>query len=234
MRSKKSNQSTAAKSSSLIASNSRHELPIIQQGENLLIDARILHQRLKSGYQFQDWIKKRIEEFGFKPGEDFHTGISDKTEKPKGGRPSIEIHLTLDMAKELAMLERNEIGRAMRRYFILKEKESRKPVINFEPLAGFKLDEFTRGLKPFKINNQLLWPYQDVLRKIGFSNKASSSNRKKNYGQHFLKVGQILYITDQFAKHLAHSRCVYVNRIKMKETQPLLPFNFGESNQLMK
>ena len=219
----------ANKVSRLQPSSSRNELPIIQQGETLLIDARILHQQLKSGRQFTDWIKNRIEDFGFKPGEDFFTEL-----RKTSGRPAMEVHLTIDMAKELSMLERNEIGRAMRRYFILKEKESRKPVINFEPLAGFKLDEFTRGLKPFKINNQLLWPYQDVLRKIGFSNKASSSNRKKNYGQHFLKVGQILYITDQFAKHLAHSRCVYVNRIKMKETQPLLPFNFGESNQLMK
>ncbi|MET3559857.1 phage anti-repressor protein [Bartonella japonica] len=38
--------------------------------------------------------------------------------KPKGSRPSIEYHLTLDMAKKLSMVERNEKGRHARRYFI--------------------------------------------------------------------------------------------------------------------
>lgn len=143
-----------------------------------------------------------------------------------------EYHLTLDMAKELAMLERNEVGRAIRRYFIQKEKEARKPVINFDPLREFKQEDFLKGLKPFKINNQLLWPYREIVKRIGYSVRSGPAQRKRNYPQHFLKVGEVLYITEDFAHHLAHSRCVYANRQRMKAAQPLLPFNFGDATSL--
>lgn len=67
------------------------------------------------------WLKERIEQYGFVEGEDF-SPISGKS---TGGRPTIEYHLTLDMAKELAMVENNEQGRIVRRYFIQSEKELR-------------------------------------------------------------------------------------------------------------
>lgn len=125
----KQNQSADLKEDGLIVGSSHEELPLIQQGSNLLVDARLLHKQLKSGYQFQDWIKRRIEEYGFEPGKDFFSElVSEKSEikKGRGGdRRSIEVHLTIDMVKELCMLEKNEEGRFWRRYFIEAEKKLR-------------------------------------------------------------------------------------------------------------
>lgn len=86
---------------------------------NNQVDARSVHETLEIITRFDDWFRRRVEEFGFVEGEDFSSKMS-KT--PLGGRPRIDYILTLDMAKELAMVERNEMGRKMRRYFIECEK----------------------------------------------------------------------------------------------------------------
>lgn len=85
-------------------------------------DGRELHAFLKNGKQFSDWIKHRISQYGFEENQDFRS-FSPKSEKPQGGRRSTEYHLSLDMAKELSMVENNEQGRAARRYFIAMERE---------------------------------------------------------------------------------------------------------------
>lgn len=88
-------------------------------------NARDLHASLKVGRDFSTWITDRIEEYGFIKGEDFFPVLGKTSKGTKGGRPTIDYHLTLDMAKELAMLENNDIGRKVRRYFIQAEKELR-------------------------------------------------------------------------------------------------------------
>lgn len=101
-----------------------------------LCNARDLHARLEVGRDFSNWIKDRIEQYGFVEGEDFYSGLSSRfspnlaktsneSTSEKGGRPTIDYHITLDMAKELAMIENNEQGRAVRRYFIQAEKDAR-------------------------------------------------------------------------------------------------------------
>lgn len=88
------------------------------------VDARSLHQSLDVRTRFDDWIRARVIEFGFMEGEDFTLIFQ---ENPSGnGRPRKDYLLTLDMAKELAMVERNEAGRRVRRYFIEVEKRARE------------------------------------------------------------------------------------------------------------
>lgn len=91
------------------------------------VDARELHAFLDCGRHFQTWFRARVTEYGFVDGADFLTakGFYPDLGKTQGGRPPIEYHLTLDMAKELAMVERNERGREARRYFIEAEKQLR-------------------------------------------------------------------------------------------------------------
>lgn len=101
------------------------------------VNARELWYFLESKQQFADWIKDRIEKFGFEEGTDFKTGISENYEKPQGGRPSKEYTVSLDMAKELAMVENNEKGRQIRKYFIEVEKQARKI---FNPASLSRLD----------------------------------------------------------------------------------------------
>lgn len=87
-----------------------------------LCDARDLHVFLGVGRDFSTWVKDRIEQFGFAEGEDFSPFLGKST----GGRPGMEYHLTLDTAKELAMVENNDQGRQVRRYFIAMERQARE------------------------------------------------------------------------------------------------------------
>jgi anti-repressor protein len=84
------------------------------------INAREMHAFLESRQDFSNWIQGRILKYGFVEGEDFSI-ILLKNPKTRG-RPTKEYFITLDMGKELAMVENNEKGRAVRKYYIAYEK----------------------------------------------------------------------------------------------------------------
>lgn len=86
-----------------------------------IVNARDLHVFLNIGQKFTDWIKNAIAEYGFVQDEEFFI-VSGKTSGFFGGRPKTEYHISLDMAKELAMVQRSDKGRQARRYFIACEK----------------------------------------------------------------------------------------------------------------
>lgn len=90
--------------------------------ENPTIDARELYGFLGTGKHFATWIRSRMREFGFQEGEDFYPILGKNRQR---GRPATEYALSIDMAKELCMLERTEIGRKARKYFIEVEKRYR-------------------------------------------------------------------------------------------------------------
>lgn len=81
------------------------------------VNARELHSNLKVGRDFSNWLKDRVDEYGFVEGVDYIV-FAKFGENPKGGRPQKEYALTISTAKELAMIERNDEGRRVRRYFI--------------------------------------------------------------------------------------------------------------------
>lgn len=95
------------------------------RGEQV-VSARELHGFLEIRSKFADWIKNRIEKYGFTEKQDYITfeGFSKNLEK--GGRPEIDYALTLDVAKELAMVEGNDKGKQARQYFIQCEKQLRQ------------------------------------------------------------------------------------------------------------
>lgn len=88
------------------------------------VNARDLHTFLEVGKVFGAWIQDRIEQYGFTEGTDFVV-FSDSGNNPKGGRPSKDYALSLDMAKELAMVERNDKGKQARQYFIECERRAK-------------------------------------------------------------------------------------------------------------
>ena len=79
-----------------------------------------LYECLESKRQYTDWIKERLSDCDAKENKDFQT-FSQKNEK--GGRPKTEYIIKLDIAKEMAMLERNKKGKEVRRYFIRVEEK---------------------------------------------------------------------------------------------------------------
>ena len=94
----------------------------IQNQPVQLCNARDLHSFLEVGKVFGAWIQDRINEYGFIQDEDYLV-ITERT----NGRPRKEYHITLDMGKELGMVERNERGRQIRKYFIECERRASQP-----------------------------------------------------------------------------------------------------------
>lgn len=84
-------------------------------------DARQLYDFLNVTTRFADWIKRRLKEYSFEKSLDYVLLKNEKLAN-KGIQRKIDYHLTLDTAKELAMVERNEQGRKARRYFLACEK----------------------------------------------------------------------------------------------------------------
>ena len=81
-------------------------------------DARELHSFLNSERQYANWIQDRITQYGFIENQDYIVKTTYT-----GRRPRKEYFVTLDMAKELCMVENNDKGKEARRYFIKCEKE---------------------------------------------------------------------------------------------------------------
>ena len=94
---------------------------LINGAEVNSVNARDLHAVLESKTDFSNWIKRRLEETDAVENVDFIV-FTKNGENSNGGRPQVEYILSTDIAKEIAMLERNEIGKKVRRYFIEAEK----------------------------------------------------------------------------------------------------------------
>lgn len=125
-------RSHAKNSDNLISSGEFADLiPVIPgqigRHQTSVVSARALHVALDVGRDFTTWIKSRVSQFGFVAGEDYT--IVENLRSPvlvsAKSRQQVahDYLLTLDTAKELAMVERNERGRAIRRYFIHCEQE---------------------------------------------------------------------------------------------------------------
>ncbi|EOL9778979.1 antA/AntB antirepressor family protein [Escherichia coli] len=111
---------------------------VIGGPEAAVVSAKALHKALGVGKDFSTWITDRISEYDFTIGYDYsvHKTISPNLGKsPNGeayskikhsGRPGKDYLLSVGMAKELAMIERTEQGRAVRQYFIKCEEELHK------------------------------------------------------------------------------------------------------------
>lgn len=81
------------------------------------VDARELRAFMGVETKFPDWITRRVRDYKFLENKDFV--VSLRKEKNSGrGRSAKEYAITIAMAKELAMIERNDAGAAARAYFI--------------------------------------------------------------------------------------------------------------------
>lgn len=100
------------------------------------VSARELHSFLESKKDFSDWIKHRIKKYELIENQDYVV-FPQIGENPNGGRPQKEYALTIDCAKELAMVEGNAKGKKARQYFIACEnrlKEIARPLSPAEQL----------------------------------------------------------------------------------------------------
>ena len=83
---------------------------------------RDLHEALGIRTAYKDWFP-RMCEYGFTEGTDFCSILSEST----GGRPGMDHQLTIEMAKEICMIQRTEIGKRCREYFLELERRWNSP-----------------------------------------------------------------------------------------------------------
>lgn len=100
---------------------------------NLLVSGRDLHEFLEVKTAYKDWFP-RMKEYGFEEGHDFSSFLSGST----GGRPSQDHQIKLDMAKEIAMIQRTERGKQARQYFLHLERMWNSPEMVIKRAMDFQ------------------------------------------------------------------------------------------------
>lgn len=106
-----------------------NELIAVNYDENSdrpTVMGRDLHEALKVKTKYADWFS-RMCEYGFTEGEDYTCFSNLRSENQHGGHNKTDHQLTIEMAKEICMIQRSEIGKKCRRYFIEIEKQWNNP-----------------------------------------------------------------------------------------------------------
>lgn len=110
-------------------------IKITNHGDRQTTSARDLWEFLGKPYgKFTDWFNQ-YKSYGFTENEDYRS-ISEISEKPSGGRPAQDYEITLDMAKELAMLQKTDKGKQARHYFIEAEKRYKATLPDIETMIA--------------------------------------------------------------------------------------------------
>lgn len=118
--------------------------------------ARDLYDFLEVKTAYKDWFP-RMCEYGFTEGEDFCSFLSEST----GGRPATDAQLTIDMAKEICMLQRNEKGKQARQYFLQLEREWNSPEAVMSRalrMAEERLERFKAINANLSVQNAIMQP----------------------------------------------------------------------------
>ena len=122
-------------------------IKINYDSERPTVSGRDLHEALKVKTAYKDWFP-RMCEYGFIEGTDFCSFLSEST----GGRPAMDHQLTINMAKEICMIQRNEKGKMFRQYFIQVEEKWNSP----EAVMARALQFANNQLEKLKSSNQEL------------------------------------------------------------------------------
>lgn len=104
---------------------------ITRDDGTIAVSGRELHDFLEVDTPYTQWFDRMID-YGFTQNIDFK-GLSQKSEKPIGGRPRIDHVMTLDMAKEVAMIQRTDRGKQARQYFIEIDKQAHHDMTGLSP-----------------------------------------------------------------------------------------------------
>ena len=167
-------------------------IKITEQKGIQLVDARELHRKLKVQTKFTNWFPRRVEEYKFDEGKDYFT---ENQLLPKNGqkvfhRPRTEYFLTIDMAKEIAMVERTEVGKMIRNYFI--------------EMAKIALQTIIKMPKSLNVYGMEALPYVEWLLLHNYSVTSGQYHaRIRKHPQHFYKASTgKWYINKAFAEQL--------------------------------
>jgi anti-repressor protein len=137
-------------------------LKIVEREGWQAVNARDLHTALEVGRDFSNRVKDRIGKYGFVEGGDFTTCSPNLASENHGGQNKIDYLLSVAMAKEIAMVENNERGRAIRQYLIKVEKAWNSP----QMIMARALQFSQKQIEGYRQEIAVLKPKAETLDKI--------------------------------------------------------------------
>lgn len=146
-------------------------LKVNYDNERITLSAREFHGFLGIGTEFAKWMQ-RMCEYGFSENQDYRVFVKND-DNSKGGRPSTDYEITLDMAKEIAMIQRSDKGKKVRQYFLELERRWNSP----EAVMNRALEYSRKQVKALMEENKELKP------KALFADAVSSSESSILIGQ---------------------------------------------------
>ncbi len=170
-------------------------LKVTTNNDRMTLSAKELHEFLEIETPFKKWFG-RMCEYGFTSNVDFAEVMDKNVQNPKGGRPSTDYQITIDMAKEISMLQRNEKGKQARQYFIQLEKEWNSPekvMARALQLADRQIAELQDVNKTLKLENSEMKP------KALFADAVSAS-------QDSILIGQLAKLISQNGYKIGQNR----------------------------
>lgn len=177
--------------------------------------ARDLHEALKVETRYNDWFK-RMCEYGFTEDIDFYSNLSKTSD---GGRPKQDHQLTIPMAKEICMLQRNEKGKMFRQYFIQIEESWNSPEMVMSralKMAESQIKQLSAINSQLKVDNTIMKPKADYFDELVDRNLLT--NFRETAKQ--LSIGE-----KKFVKFLIEHKYIY--RDKRGKLMPYADKNKG-------
>ena len=179
--------------------------------EKPVVSGRELHKALDITTRYNDWFA-RMCEYGFTEDKDFYSFLS----KNSGGRPSTDHMLTIPMAKELCMIQRTNIGRKFRQYFISIEEAWNSPEMVMQralSIANERVKALQLSVSQLTVDNQIMQPKAEYFDEL--VDRRLLTNFRDTAKE--LHIGQKEFI--QFL--LDHK---YVYRDRKSKPKPYMPY----------
>lgn len=169
----------------------RDLIAVNYETEQPTVSARNLHEQLHIETPFKKWID-RMCEYGFEEYKDFWTKMSEST----GGRPSTEYEISIDMAKQICMIQRSPEGKQIRQYFLDLEKAWNTP----EQIFARALKMADKTIDKLKSDNAILIEDNERMKpKEIFADAVSTSDTS-------ILIGELAKILRQNGVHTGQNR----------------------------
>ena len=157
------------------------------------VSARELHNRLGISTRFNDWFH-RMTEYGFSENVDFYSKMSKTSET--GGRPSVDYDISVDMAKQICMIQRTPEGKQVRQYLIDLEKAWNTP----EQVMARALKIANRTIDSLKAENVMLVERNNEMKPKAIFADAVATSRTS------ILIGDLAKLICQNGYHIGQKR----------------------------
>lgn len=140
-------------------------MELLDTNDTPTISGRELHRKLEIETPYHKWFP-RMCAYGFTENQDFFEVMDKIVQNPLGGRPATDHQLTIDMAKEICMLQRTEQGKAVRRYLLDLERKWNSPeavIARALQMANAKMERLTSEIQTLQSANSELAVQNEIM-----------------------------------------------------------------------